>query len=329
MDYSIVQKIVKASGVKPNELVLVQFWGEDKDIEQMHSFAKAVASLGASPFELQQSRSVNAEKFAVASESSFSENYFRIISGFDAVLDIFSYQPVVLDVKLDETQTGLYRKYAASLFKALSNAKRFTQIRIPTPENAAESNLPPDEYIERMNTAYDIDYDRLRQDGENLISGMKDTLFLKTGNNCKLHFNTTGRKWHIDAGDGDIPCGEVYIAPLESETNGHVYFETLYAEEWGMFKNVTLTIQNGIVTSADNTALNEHFAGLEIADKTVCELGFGLNPNVTSLCGYTVLDEKAHGTFHIAIGMNTMFGGVNASNMHMDFVGTATLEQEG
>ncbi|NLL00827.1 MAG: hypothetical protein GX271_09235 [Clostridiales bacterium] len=39
------------------------------------------------------------------------------------------------------------------------------------------------------------------------------------------------------------------------------------------------------------------------------------------MIGYTVLDEKMAGTFHIAIGDNTMFGGNNSSPLHMDFVG--------
>lgn len=326
MDYTVVEKIVRASGVKPHELVLVQFWGEDHAIGLMHLFAKAVASLGASPFELQQSRTANADKFAIADKDAFSENYFRMISGFDAVLDLFSYQPVVLNTQLNEVQTSLYRKYMAALFQTLNGAKRFTQIRIPTPANAAESNLPPDEYIKRMNAAYDIDYVQLHQVGEQLIAAMKETLSLKTGDNCKLHISTKGRKWYLDAGDGDIPCGEIYIAPLETETNGQIYFETLYTEDWGAFHQVTLTVENGVVASADNPVLHNHFATLETADKTVCELGFGLNTGVTDLCGYTVLDEKSHGTFHIAIGMNTMFGGINVSNMHMDFVGTAIIE---
>ncbi|MDF2845223.1 MAG: hypothetical protein K0R00_3649 [Herbinix sp.] len=32
------------------------------------------------------------------------------------------------------------------------------------------------------------------------------------------------------------------------------------------------------------------------------------------------------GTFHIAIGDNTMFGGNNKADFHMDFVGTAEVE---
>lgn len=51
-----------------------------------------------------------------------------------------------------------------------------------------------------------------------------------------------------------------------------------------------------------------------------------MNPNVTDLCGYTVLDEKMAGTFHIAVGANNMFGGENKASDHVDFVGCGKVE---
>ena len=50
-----------------------------------------------------------------------------------------------------------------------------------------------------------------------------------------------------------------------------------------------------------------------------------MNPNVTELCGYTPLDEKMYGTFHIAVGANNMFGGTNAASDHIDFVGHGSV----
>ena len=69
-----------------------------------------------------------------------------------------------------------------------------------------------------------------------------------------------------------------------------------------------------------------YFAGQPRENRVVCELGFGMNPNITSLCGYTVLDEKMAGTFHIAVGANHMFGGTNKASDHIDFVGYARME---
>ena len=46
---------------------------------------------------------------------------------------------------------------------------------------------------------------------------------------------------------------------------------------------------------------------------------------MTDLCGYTVLDEKMCGTFHIAAGSNHMFGGKNEASDHIDFVGRGRI----
>ena len=81
------------------------------------------------------------------------------------------------------------------------------------------------------------------------------------------------------------------------------------ALEGEAYTDVTLQITNGEITGSSCEAVAAHFAGLPRENRIVCELGPGMNPNVTDLCGYTLLDEKMAGTFHIAVGANTMFGG--------------------
>ena len=81
------------------------------------------------------------------------------------------------------------------------------------------------------------------------------------------------------------------------------------AREGEAYTDVPLQITNGEITGSSCEAVAAHFAGLPRENRIVCELGPGMNPNVTDLCGYTLLDEKMAGTFHIAVGANTMFGG--------------------
>lgn len=218
----------------------------------------------------------------------------------------------------------LYRSYISRLFYALMKAKRFTQIRIPTIENAAESNLPVDEFIVRMEAAYDLDYDELHTACLRLKEQLErhNRYTLHTGDHCMLHFDLTGRSWHLDTGDGDLPCGEVYIAPVEESTNGTVWFDNLFLEDVGTFQSVTLTIQNGHLTGSNHPTVSEFLQTLTDANSVVCELGFGMNPNVYGLCGYSVLDEKAADSFHIALGANHMFGGTNKADQHIDLVCT-------
>ena len=326
MDRKIVSKIVKASGVSAGEMVLIHFWGEDADKEIANSFMASVVETGATPVLLQQSRSVNRDIFLAAKESCFHEQYFDLFTKFDAVLDVFAYRPVILGYEIDEDKFELYRRYMAQLFSKLMNCKRFTQIRIPTAANAEEAGLDPQEYIQRMERAYDVDYTAVYEackQAKGRFEGVNQVL-LRTGEDCELSFELTDRVWHIDAGDGDLPCGEIYIAPVEDKTQGTVYFETFYLDG-AQYEQVRLHIQDGLVINSSQPEIAAFFEKQPPENRVVCELGFGMNPNVTDLCGYTVLDEKMCGTFHIAVGTNHMFGGTNVASDHIDFVGHGTI----
>ncbi|MBQ8814504.1 MAG: aminopeptidase [Lachnospiraceae bacterium] len=327
LNKEIILNLVKATGVSAGELVLVHFWGEDEDKEIANHFVAAVAALGATPVLLQQSRTINRDIFLTAKDNCFDERYFALFSEFDTVLDVFTYQPIVLGAQLPDEQMALYRRYISQLFYKLMECKRFTQIRIPTQANAAESNLDPQDYIQRMTDAYDIDYEALKTACAKAIERFAgaERIVVYTGTDCVLYFELTGRTWHIDAGDGDLPCGEIYIAPVEYRTKGSVFFENFYLNEV-KYSNITLQISDGEVVGSSNPDVWAYFTGLPRENRIVCELGIGMNPNVTDLCGYTVLDEKMAGTFHIAVGANDMFGGENKANDHIDFVGCGRME---
>ena len=329
MTKEMIEKITKASGVSSGELILIHFWGEDSDKEIANNFLAAVAALGATPVLLQQSRSINRELFLAATEECFPKKFFDLFSKFDAVLDVFAYQPVVLGYEIKDEKMNLYRKYIAQLFHKLVECKRFTQIKIPTIANAIDSPLQPQDYIQRMNQAYDIDYEALEKDCEHEVkrfSGVNQVA-VYTGDDCVLHFDLTGRNWFIDAGDGDLPCGEIYIAPIENHTQGSVFFNKLY---WDgeIYSNVILQISNGKVNDSSHPEIAKYISEQPPENLTVCELGIGMNPHVTKLCGYTALDEKMIGTFHIALGANHLFGGTNVASQHVDFVGYGRIEVE-
>lgn len=322
MDRNQIQRIVKASGVAPGELVLVHYWGEAEHLPVAQDFMAAVAALGASPVLLQQSRSRNCILFAEAQAPCFGPAYFGGLSHFDTVLDLFACQPILLGSALPEPQMARYRNYIAALFSALMKARRFVQLRLPTAENAAETGIP--DYMERLEAAYGADYEALLarcREAKDALEG-HDRLTLRTGADCALHFDLSGRTWLVDAGEGDWPCGEIYIAPLEGGTAGTVWFPALHLEDVGCFSDVTLTVEGGRVVDSSAPALRDFFRQQPPENRVVCELGLGMNPEVRSLCGCAALDEKMAGSFHIALGANTMFGGQNEARIHTDLVGT-------
>jgi len=109
-------------------------------------------------------------------------------------------------------------------------------------------------------------------------------------------------------------------------SEGTVWFKKFWLTDCGVYQDVILTISKGQVIASNKEEINQFLSERPDNEKVVCELGFGCNENITDLCGYTVLDEKMCNTFHIAIGDNTMFGGLNSARLHMDFVGTAQVE---
>lgn len=253
-----------------------------------------------------------------------------MLSKFDAVLDIFTYQPIVLGYELVPERKNYIKITLNNCFFTLMKSKRFTQIRIPTLANAVESGLPPEEYISRMEKAYSIDCDKLYLRCRQKIKQYElyKQLILRTEDECELFFDLTGRNWHIDAGDGDWPCGEVYIAPNETKTHGTVFFNRLFIEDAGEFRDVIFSVEDGRIIDSNNDEVKKYISILSAEDTVVCELGLGMNPNVIDLCGYTVLDEKMSDSFHIAIGANDMFGGQNNASRHIDFVNSGYFDLE-
>lgn len=86
MNTETIINLIKASGLTAGEMILIHFWGDDKDKEIANQFMVAVVSLGATPFLLQQSRSINRHIFAYAKDTCFDKQYYKLFSNFDAIL---------------------------------------------------------------------------------------------------------------------------------------------------------------------------------------------------------------------------------------------------
>ena len=329
----MIHKLLKeAIGVQKGEVILLQFWGEEADRELLHRFSNQVAALGASPMEFQHDRSNYSKLFKNMKEGCFSDNYFKIFEAIDIVIDICMYRPVMPAPDFPKESMDMYRSFMGKLFQTFIQKKKLVQLRIPSMENAIESGLSSEVYEKMMIKAYNIDYLTLKKKCEDIIKGIgnETEVTIYTGDQKKLTMSIEERSWEIDAGDGDLPCGEVGIAPIEEKTNGEIFFENLYYEdintrERKKIEDVTITIKEGRMLSSNSEEFNEYLGSLPTNGNVICEFGIGMNEGVDQITGYELLDEKMLGTFHIAIGNNTMFGGKNDAPLHQDFVGTGRV----
>lgn len=131
---------------------------------------------------------------------------------------------------------------------------------------------------------------------------------------------------------GNIPAGEVYIAPRgTTNVNGTVVIDgSMRTDECGILVSepVNICIKNGRAVRIEGKKAYLLEEALKRAEqhakypervRVIGEIGIGINPKAR-LVGTTIIDEKAMGTAHIALGSNYWFGGANRTVFHADQV---------
>jgi aminopeptidase len=151
---------------------------------------------------------------------------------------------------------------------------------------------------------------------------------IKTPNGTHLKLSKEGRKALSDTGIltkkgsfGNLPAGEVFLAPLEGTVEGRLVLEWAPTRE--LKRPVTLLVRKGEVVDVLG---EEPFAdilrakiGERDGNRNIAELGIGTNPRAER--PDNILEsEKILGTIHIALGDNSSFGGKVKTPFHQDFV---------
>jgi aminopeptidase len=122
---------------------------------------------------------------------------------------------------------------------------------------------------------------------------------------------------------GNLPAGEVALAPVEGSTNGTLVIDSLVDTALGLSvtQPLKITVKNGRARSPAGSDAAKLRSILIAADKnaySIAELGIGTNAKAR-IIGNVLEDEKVLGTVHIAVGDNTSFvGGHTKSNIHLD-----------
>jgi aminopeptidase len=151
---------------------------------------------------------------------------------------------------------------------------------------------------------------------------------ISTPNGTHLSFSVKGRKALADTGIltkpgsfGNLPAGEVFLAPVEGSANGRLVIEWAPTRELG--SPVTLTVKDGMVREVTG---EEDFTGLlgrklkeREENRNIAEFGIGTN-RMAKRPDNILESEKILGTIHIALGDNSTFGGKVKTPFHQDFV---------
>ncbi len=238
-----------------------------------------------------------------------------------------------------DPEKGRIRAEAGKAVHEASVAKGARRIGIgfPTPEQARIFSIEFDDYQRLFWSAATADVDRIGETCHRIrdrLRGRKE-VEVRTPGGGRLCFAIEGRRINMDDGvisdedreTGDItanlPFGEVYLAPIEESVNGTAAFPVVF-HEGRRIEELTLEFRAGAL--AGSSAKSNHQVFLNAMAKhtgdkeRLGEFGIGCNHEVHEPIGNNLLDEKIHGSIHLALGENRNYGGGNSSSLHWDMI---------
>ena len=186
---------------------------------------------------------------------------------------------------------------------------------------------------EMMLNSVNVDFGGMKTTADKLIETLANAvqLHITTDAGSDILLGVAGRKFigdiEINPGKmGNIPCGEIYCAPLETEANGIIVFDASIGDIGLLKQPLKVYITDGRITKfeSNDKELEKRIAELTDVDdeaRVIGELGIGVNPGAR-VTGNMLEDEKSLGTSHIAFGNNADFvgGGKNNSKIHRDYL---------
>ncbi|EMA48933.1 hypothetical protein C448_02356 [Halococcus morrhuae DSM 1307] len=182
---------------------------------------------------------------------------------------------------------------------------------------------------EVFRTGLDADYRSIEGSCESILDVVADASEIRVTSpaGTDITFEPGEREWLADTGIvheagamSNLPAGEVFVSP-ESASGTYVVDGTMMPH--GLLdEELEFTVEDGFVTEISDREVREQVerGAEEVGDDAynLAELGIGTNVAVTELVGSVLLDEKAAGTVHIAIGDDHGIGGDTQAPLHLD-----------
>ncbi|WP_049980046.1 aminopeptidase [Halolamina rubra] len=206
-----------------------------------------------------------------------------------------------------------------------------TRARSAACEAGARGATLPGITEEVMTAGLDADYEAIASHCSDVLDQVADADEIRVTSpaGTDITFAVGDREWHEDTGMirepgsfSNLPAGEVFLAPADANgtfvVDGTMMPHGLLEED----QHLSFEVEDGHVTDISDEEISEDVeaARESVGDaaSNLAELGIGTNVGVTELVGSVLLDEKAAGTVHIAIGDNASIGGDTEAPIHLD-----------
>ena len=266
------------------------------------------------------------------------------IDSLDALVTIWSEANTRSLTRVD---SGKHSRYIAA-HRTLSNRRweriaagemRWCGTLHPTLAHAQDADMSLEEYEAFVFAACHTD----REEPAAHWSGVAESLGARAeelgsvrelrivGPDTDLRLGVEGRTWLAADGKYNMPDGEVFTSPRETETEGKIRYTFPAIFQGREVEDVRLRFEGGRVVAAEAARGEEYLRSLLDMDdgaRVLGEVAFGLNYEIDRFTRNILFDEKIGGTMHFALGAAfAQAGGENSSGLHWDMI--CDLRQEG
>lgn len=203
---------------------------------------------------------------------------------------------------------------------------RWVITNFPTEAQAQDADMSLSEYEDFVFSGInDVDWEKKYRQQEELRKLFNNGRKVRiAGTDTDITMSIAGRKTESDAGEHNMPGGEVFTSVVENSTEGYITF-TYPALYYGReFHEVRLEFKSGKAVKAqaskNEEALNK-ILDMDAGARRLGELGIGNNYKITRFTKDILFDEKIGGSVHMALGKGykeTL--SKNKSALHWDMI---------
>jgi len=203
--------------------------------------------------------------------------------------------------------------------------KKWVIFEYPTPALAQEADMSLEEFEDFVYGAVIQDWKKEEKRQTKLKKILDRGRRVRiVGKNTDIQFSIAGRQAIKSYGLYNMPSGEVFIAPVETTTEGHIEYSFPAIYSGKEVDGITLEFKKGKVvhfSAKKNVSLLKEMLAIDRGASYLGEFGIGTNYRIKNFVKQILFDEKIGGTIHLALGMAyEMGGGRNKSALHWDMI---------
>jgi aminopeptidase len=324
--------------VRPGDQVAIM--GPSAGAPLMRELYRQVLMQGGHPLILADLAGIQPIFFRTASEEQLrfvSPVVKSIFDTFDVRIRIESASNTRELTGVDPTRQAIRSEATGPLLETMLERSARGEMRwvvgpFPTDAAAQDADMSLEEYEDFVYAACRLNdpdpvasWRKVRERQQALIDWLQDKreIHIK-GPDTDLRVGVGGRTWINCFGDCNMPDGEVFTGPMETEVNGMVQFSYPAIYEGREVEDVRLWFENGVVvkeSAAKNEAFLTKMLNTDGGSRRLGEFALGTNTGIQRFVKNMLFDEKIGGTIHMALGAGyPESGSTNRSAIHWDMV---------